>query len=159
MAGKVEIVPFGMKHFDAVIALWRKSEGVALGPDDAPSSICSYLARNRGMGSVATVGGRVVGAVMAGHDGRRGFIHHLAVDPTFRRRGLGRRLVDRCLRKLREAGIAKCHLFVMNRNKSGIAFWQKVGWTRRADISIMSMDLADKPRRRGKAREDNPCTC
>ena len=156
MDGKVEIVPFGMQHFDAVLRLWRKSEGIALGASDSRSSIRAYLARNGGMSSVAMSGGKVAGVVLAGHDGRRGFLHHLAVDPRFRRQGVGRGLVDRSLCQLRDAGMEKCHLFVINRNAGGIAFWKSVGWTSRTDITIMSKDIPRGSRRGrmpGKARK------
>jgi putative acetyltransferase len=87
-------------------------------------------------------GGRVVGAILAGHDGRRGYIHHLAVHPGRRRQGLGRRLVECALSALRAAGIQKVHIFIFNTNAAGIAFWKSVGWTPREEIGVISRAIA-----------------
>ena len=136
---RAEIEPFTIDAYDDVHALWVQAEGVGLHDySDSREGIAAYLERNPGLSFVATADGVVAGAVLAGHDGRRGYLHHLTVHPDFRRLGIGRRLVDRCLDALREAGIAKCHLFIFNTNESGIAFWESVGWTPRTDIGIVS---------------------
>jgi putative acetyltransferase len=134
----IEIHPFTMDAYDRVFALWQQCEGVGLSEADSPASIQAYLDRNPGMSFIATAGGTVVGAVLCGHDGRRGYIHHLAVHPQSRRRSVGRRLVDQCLSALRRTGVQKCHIFVFNQNQDGIAFWKSVGWTPRGDISLLS---------------------
>jgi ribosomal protein S18 acetylase RimI-like enzyme len=90
---------------------------------------------------ITQVDGVLAGAVLCGHDGRRGYIHHLAVHPQFRRLGIGAQLVDQCLNALREAHIQKCHLFIFNSNENGIAFWKAVGWTPRSDIRITSKSI------------------
>lgn len=133
-----------MRFYDDVLALWQASEGVGLSSADSRDNIAAYLQRNPGMSFVAIADGRVVGAVLAGHDGRRGYIHHLAVDQRFRRQGLGRQLVTRCLSALRWAGIEKCHLFIVNDNAGGTAFWESLGWQRRADIGIMSKSIGQR---------------
>ena len=134
----VEIRPFSIEVYDAVFALWQKCDGIGLSQADSREGIQRYLRRNPGMSFIARSGDAVVGAVLAGHDGRRGFIHHLAVDPGCRRRSVGRRLLERCLQSLAQAGIQKCHLFVMNHNREAIAFWQSVGWTARKDLGVRS---------------------
>src|SRR5438093_7698856 len=113
------------------MALWQRCEGIGLSGADSKDSIGAYLRRNAGMSFVVTVDGKIAGAALGGHDGRRGFIHHLAVDPRYHRQGVGRRLVERCLAALEQAGILKCHIFIFNRNEAGIAFWKSVGWTPR----------------------------
>jgi len=135
------IVPFTMEAYGEVIALWKQCEGIGLSEADAPECIKAYLERNPVMSFVAIDGGTVVGAVLCGHDGRRGYLHHLAVHPKARRCSLGRRLVDRCFESLRMAGIRKCHIFVINENRDGMAFWTSVGWTPRGDISIVSKEV------------------
>ena len=87
-------------------------------------------------------GDDLIGAVLSGHDGRRGYIHHLAVRTDWRGSGIGRGLVDRCLQALEEAGIQKCHLFIYTDNKNGMAFWQSVGWTARAELRVVSKMIA-----------------
>ena len=128
-----------------MFALWKQCEGVGLSAADECERIHAYLDRNPGMSFVATVDGKAVGAVLGGHDGRRGYIHHLAVHPTCRRQGLGRMLTQRCLMVLAASGIQKCHIFIFNTNAEGIAFWKSVGWTPRTDISVISKSIEPVP--------------
>jgi len=78
-----------------------------------------------------------------GHDGRRGYIHHLAVSKPYRCQGVGRALAGQCLSALRAAGIHKCHLFVFDDNQEAIAFWKKMGWTQRIELTVMSQYTAN----------------
>ncbi len=133
--------PLSLDHYDTVFTLWKECEGIGLSQADSRESIQGYLERNPNMSFVATSGDAVVGAVLCGHDGRRGYIHHLAVHPNYRRRALGRRLVQHSLAGLARDGIQKCHLFIMNHNQAGIAFWKSVGWTPRNDISVISKNI------------------
>jgi ribosomal protein S18 acetylase RimI-like enzyme len=130
--------PFTIDAYDRVIALWEQSDGVGLSSADSRESIQVYLERNPGMSFIAEQAGTLVGAVLCGHDGRRGYIHHLAVRPDCRRQGIGRKLVEKCLAALQEIGISKCHLFIFNQNLAGIRFWENIGWTRRSDIGVIS---------------------
>jgi ribosomal protein S18 acetylase RimI-like enzyme len=107
--------------------LWRATEGMALGPDDLRAGIKLYLARNRGLCFVATVGPKLVGTALCGHDGRRGILRHLAVRPEFRKQGIGRALVGKCLAGLAKQGIRKCNVFVMDYNQAGLRWWKKLG--------------------------------
>lgn len=124
--------------YEAVLALWQASDGVGLSDADAPDQIGRFLERNPGLSLVALVDDELVGAVLCGHDGRRGYLHHLAVHPDYRQRGIGRQLVQRCLAKLGEAGIQKCHLFVFKDNEGARTFWQRTGWTPRTELRMMS---------------------
>jgi N-acetylglutamate synthase len=134
----IVIRPFTMKAYASVLALWQQCEGIGLSEADSRPSIRAYLSRNPGMSFIALARGGVVGAVLAGHDGRRGYLHHLAVHPRWRRRGLGRRLVRRCLDALHRAGIRKCHIFVYRRNGQGLTFWSAESWAPRRDLMLMS---------------------
>jgi putative acetyltransferase len=127
-----------VQDYDEVLALWQTSEGVGLSDADSEESIGLYLARNPDISFVARDGEHLVGAVLCGHDGRRGYIHHLAVSESHRRQGLGRALVERCLSALRRAGIGKCHIFVFAANQDTIAFWKGIGWTQRVELVMMS---------------------
>ena len=132
---------FTIDDYDSVITLWQQTEGVGLSSADSRESIQAYLERNPGMSFIAVEDGILVGAVLSGHDGRRGYIHHLSVHPNYRGRGIGRQLVDRCLAALQAVGIQKCHLFIFHQNHNGIGFWQSLGWTRRSDIGVMSKNI------------------
>jgi len=129
--------------YDQVYALWQACEGVGLSAADEPQAIRAYLERNPGLSAVALDGGRVVGTVLCGHDGRRGYIHHLAVAQSHRRRGIGRALVERILSALMAQGIQKCHLFVFGENRQAIAFWERVGFSQRVELVMMSRQIAD----------------
>jgi ribosomal protein S18 acetylase RimI-like enzyme len=126
-----------LADYAAVFALWRGCEGIGLSDADRRLGIGAYLRRNPRLSFVAEAGGRIVGAVLCGHDGRRGYLHHLAVAPAWRRRGIGRVLVDAALGRLRAAGIAKCNLFLYRDNAGGRAFWRRHGWSARGDLVLM----------------------
>src|SRR2546421_4865159 len=95
--------------FDEVHRLWGKTEGVGLNESDSRPNVASYLERNSGMSFVARHGTKLVGAVLCGHDGRRGYLHHLAVAKKHRRKGLGKKLVAACFAQLARSGILKCN--------------------------------------------------
>ncbi len=130
-----------LDDFEACLDLWKASEGICLRKDDSRESMEAYLARNSGLSQVACLGDRLVGVVLCGHDGRRGFLHHLAVSREYRRKGIATSLVTRVIEALGAAGIDKCHIFVLNNNADGMAFWKKSGWIKRDDIELMSMDV------------------
>jgi len=127
--------------YEAVYKLWQVTEGVGLGESDSEHAICRYLARNEGLSLVARAQGEIVGAVLCGHDGRRGYLHHLAVDKRFRGRGYGKQLVEKCLTQLRELRIEKCNIFVYSTHQEGQAFWAGLGWMRRVDLEVVQKSL------------------
>jgi N-acetylglutamate synthase len=144
---------FRIEDFDAVIALWRRTEGVGLNESDTRRANTAYLRRNPKLSFVAEKDGRIIGAVLCGHDGRRGYLHHLAVSKRHRGRGIGRRLVNACLAKLRQAGIPKCNIFIFASNAEGMKFWTRTGWSLRTELRLMQIRLDDG----GGAREDCQC--
>jgi N-acetylglutamate synthase len=133
-----EILPFEIAAYEQVFSLWQRCEGVGLSSADSPEHIATYLERNPGMSFLAMDGENVIGAILSGHDGRRGYIHHLAVQDNYRRLGIGRQLVAHCAAALQKEGIQKCHLFIFHENQAGIAFWENIGWAFREDIRVMS---------------------
>lgn len=136
------ISPFTLDAYDKVMALWKESEGIGLSGADSKESVQSYLERNLNMSLTAEDSqGTLLGAVLCGHDGRRGYIYHLAVHPDHRRQGIGRKLVQECLAQLKAAGIQKCHIFIFEDNTSATDFWKGIGWTYRTDIRVISKDI------------------
>jgi ribosomal protein S18 acetylase RimI-like enzyme len=139
MTGKefvIDVMTLG--DCEEVLCLWRNTEGIGLHDNsDSQQGIADYLIRNPGLSFVGRREGRIIGAVLCGHDGRRGYLHHLAVAPDQRRQGLGRALVETCLAKLGSIGILKCNIFLFSDNEAGEGFWKHIGWRERADLKIM----------------------
>lgn len=127
-----------MDDYPAAYELWTEIEGMGLGEADSREAIAAFLDRNPGHSFVCIIDQQLVGTVLCGHDGRRGFLYHVAVSKHYRNRGIGRQLVDRALRSLKAAGITKCHLMVYADNLAGCRFWEKTGWLKRSDIILFS---------------------
>jgi ribosomal protein S18 acetylase RimI-like enzyme len=141
MSVGISIREMTMADYESAMTLWEKTEGIGLSQADSRENIGRFLSRNPGLSFVAIEDGTLVGAVMSGHDGRRGFLYHLAVAPEQRRRGTGRLLVEACLKELAKQGMQKCHIFVLADNESGKRFWRGTGWYERFDLTAMSHDL------------------
>lgn len=134
----IKITPMTISDYDEVVLLWQIVEGIGLrGFEDSKEGIAFYLDRNPGMSFVARQNSRLVGAVLCGHDGRRGCIYHLAVASEFCKQGIGRTLVDCCLSELNKAGILKCNIVVYANNTSGREIWKRIGWQEREDLVFM----------------------
>lgn len=132
------IEEMSISHYDDVVALWKASEGVVLSSVDSRDNIKRFLERNSGMSFVVMDNSKLVGAVLCSHDGRMGYLTHLAVDKDHRRKGLGRSLVGRCLYTLMSIGISKCTLLVMEYEAGAMAFWESIGLKGRVDLLMMS---------------------
>jgi ribosomal protein S18 acetylase RimI-like enzyme len=116
------------EDYDSVIALWSVTDGVELTDSDEKGPMQVFLERNPGLSFVACCGAELVGAVLCSQDGRRGYMHHLAVREEFRRHGIGSALVQECLLRLRQVGIRKCNIFIVPGNQEAITFWQHNGF-------------------------------
>jgi putative acetyltransferase len=122
--------------------LWEASEGIGLNESDTPEAIALFLDRNPGLSLVALdTAGVIVGTVLCGHDGRRVYLHHLAVTPSSRGRGLGRAMVNHCLASLQALGIPKCNIYLYANNERGRAFWTHEGWAVRDDLLVMQRGI------------------
>lgn len=141
MSEMFDIVPFTIGEYDEAIALWSRTPGMGLSSADGREQIARFLERNSGLSFAARAGGKLIGTALAGSDGRRGYLYHIAVDQERRRGGVGARLASACLGALAASGIEKCHLFLITGNELGAAFWSAVGWTRRDDIVVYSKNL------------------
>ncbi|WP_024647226.1 GNAT family N-acetyltransferase [Pseudomonas syringae] len=128
-----------MDDYDAVIELMSNTPGISIRDADSRESTARYLERNPGMSFVAEADGGLCGCVMCGHDGRRGYLQHLVVLPEYRKRGIAKELVERCLEGLEALGIYKCHLDVLKGNEAAGRYWLGQGWVLREDIDRYSM--------------------
>lgn len=136
----MEIRSMKIEDYDEVFAMWLITSKRALSSADSKENIEKYLNRNEGLSQVAVCDGKIVGTVLSGHDGRRGFIHHMAVLPEYRRHHIGRALAQKAIQKLTEEGIEKTHIFCYKDNKTGQGFWTDFGFVRRDDIYDFSYD-------------------
>ncbi|MFD2205208.1 GNAT family N-acetyltransferase [Kiloniella antarctica] len=121
-----------------LIELFSCTPGVTLREADSKEATTIYLDRNPGLSFVAESQGKIIGCVMSGHDGRRGYLQHLIVSPTARNQGLGEKLFQRCLSALANIGIDKTHIFVFKDNSLANTFWTAKGWSLRKDINQYS---------------------
>ena len=126
--------------YNEVRAMWQVTSKRALSKSDGREEICRYLKRNEGLSVVAQEDGKIIGAVLAGHDGRRGFLHHMAVLPGYRRHGVARQMAQEALEGLKREGIDKTHIFVFSDNQAGQAFWSSMGFLRRGDVNVYSSE-------------------
>ncbi|WP_432463945.1 MULTISPECIES: GNAT family N-acetyltransferase [unclassified Agarivorans] len=131
--------------YQAVMALWRQAEGMTLRDADSEQSIAAYLQRNPGLSFVAVAQQQLVGAVLAGTDGRRGYLQHLVVAKAYRSQGLGRQLVAQVVAAFKCQGIAKTHLFVHLDNLHAQQFYQSLNWFPRDEVRMFSFNASSNP--------------
>ncbi len=126
--------------YDSVIKLWRDTENLSLRDADSRENIGEYLVKNPGLSFVAIEENDIVGAVLVGTDGRRGYLQHLAVAPGSRMQGIGQKLVGEAVKSLDAIGIAKTHLFVLSDNMGAQVFYQSLGWYPRDEVRMFSFN-------------------
>ncbi len=141
MSGNIDTREFSIDDYDAAIRLWRRVEGLEIAEGDDREGLAQFLKRNRGLSRVAIDGAAIVGVALCGHDGRRGHVYHLAVDPAYQGCGLGKRLLDECLNGLRSAGMKRVIIMVADDNQRGAEFWKRQGWEEISGAIPMGIDL------------------
>ena len=133
--------------YDRVYALWLSTPGMGLNDkDDSREGIAAYLLRNPTTCFVAEENGCIVGAILSGHDGRRGYVSHTAVAGSCQRRGIGTALVQHMLAAMQAQGIRKVALLAFSNNEKGNAFWEKQGFTAREDLTYRNKALVELQR-------------
>ncbi len=134
----MEIRSMTINDYDEIFSLWKITSKRALSNADSRENIERYLNRNPDMSKVAVENGKIIGTVLAGHDGRRGFIHHMAVLPEYRRKHIGHKLAVEAIRRIASDGIEKTHIFCYQDNITGQDFWSSLGFTKRGDLFVFS---------------------
>jgi ribosomal protein S18 acetylase RimI-like enzyme len=137
----ISLLPMSIDDFPGMIALWKSLPGIGLSSADEREKLAEFIEKNARTCFVLKTEGGVVGTILGGNDGRRGYIYHLAVEPKYRKYGYGKILVNAVLENFKLDGIQKSHIFVISDNREGIDFWQHIGWALRDDVLIMSKDL------------------
>lgn len=131
--------------YEQIYALWMRIKGFAIRSiDDSYEGIARFLKRNPSTSVVAIVDEKVVGAILCGHDGRRGCFYHVCVDPDYRRQGIGKEMVSYCLNALRKEEINNVTLIAFAQNDIGNSFWHHVGWLEREDLNNYDFNLNEK---------------
>ena len=138
---EIQTREFLINDYEAAVELWKRVEGLDIAEGDDRESVRRFLGQNRGLSRVATDGSTIVGAALCGHDGRRGYIYHLAVDPAYQGRQLGKRLVEECLAGLRHAGLERANILVAKDNPRGRDFWRRTGWEDLEGAAAMGIDV------------------
>ena len=134
-----------IEDYEQVRTLWMKIKGFGIrSVDDSREGIVRFLKRNPATSVVAEVDGKIVGAILCGHDGRRGCLYHVCVDEQYRMRGIGKAMVVFAMEALKKEQINKVSLIAFTKNDIGNAFWKEIGWTRREDLNYYDFTLNEK---------------
>lgn len=142
MNESIQIRIMTIADYDALYDLWLHIPGMGLNTtDDSREGIAQYLKRNPTTCFVAEADGKLIGVIMAGHDGRRGFIYHTAVLPEHRKQGIAMALVDHAMQALEAEGIHKTALVVFASNELGNGFWEHIGFTKREDLVYRNRNI------------------
>jgi ribosomal protein S18 acetylase RimI-like enzyme len=131
-----------IEDYEGVSALWKTINGFAIrSVDDSREGVEAFLRRNPTTSVVAEEDGRIVGAILCGHDGRRGCLYHVCVHKDYRRHGIGKAMVVKCMQELKNEKINKVSLIAFTKNDIGNAFWNCIGWTKREDLNYYDFTL------------------
>ena len=131
------ITEFSMKYYLNVIQIWRES-GISVGSSDTKEEIKKALDRNPELFLVGLIGKKIIAVVIGAFDGRRGYVHHLAVSPKYQKKGYGRLIMEELNRRFKNLNVHKVHLFIEKYNEGVINFYKKLGWEIRNDLIMMS---------------------
>ncbi len=144
--GKViEIRRMEPADYDRIYALWKTIKGFGIRSiDDSREGVERFLKRNPTTSVVAEAQGEIVGAILCGHDGRRGCFYHVCVKEEYRKHGIGKRMAQAAMEALREEHISKVNLIAFRSNEVGNRFWQRMGWTYREDLNYYDITLNEE---------------
>ena len=138
----MQLRPMTIDDYEKVHSLWMTIKGFAIRSiDDSKEGVERFLRRNPSTSVVAEEDGMIVGAILCGHDGRRGCLYHVCVHPDYRLRGIGKSMVVFCMKALKDEHISKVSLIAFTANDIGNAFWKTIGWTKREDLNYYDFVL------------------
>ncbi len=141
----------------ACLELWKETEALVMRiAADNKASVTGFLDRNQGLSFVAEAEGELIGNILCGHDGRCGYVYHLAVSQRSRREGLASAMLAYSIEALRKQGIAHCHTFVAFRNLTALKFWRSVGGNLRPDLRVVTIDVEERLPPAGKGWSHGP---
>ncbi|WP_346879865.1 GNAT family N-acetyltransferase [Clostridium sp. UBA3061] len=138
----MEIVEMKISNYEDIFKLWTSTPGMGLrNLDDSKEGIDKFLRRNPATNFIAEEDGKIVGSILCGHDGRRGYIYHTAVDMRYRGKGIGKKIVNSVINALKREGINKAALVVFTNNEVGNGFWRSMGWEKREDLNYYNSSI------------------
>lgn len=142
---EITIRPMQQSDYPNVYQLWKTIKGFGIrSMDDSEEGVARFLRRNPSTSMVAEAGGQMVGAILCGHDGRRGCFYHVCVREGYRKQGIGKNMAVKAMKALQEEGINKVCLIAFKKNEVGNSFWKSVGWTFREDLNYYDFVLNDE---------------
>ena len=147
MSGTMDVIirEMKMEDYDQVYALWTEIKGFGIRTvDDSREGVERFLRRNPTTSVVAVQNGRIIGNILCGHDGRTGCFYHVCVEASYRKHGVGYRMVWAAMEALHREGVSKISLIAFKQNQVGNAFWKGIGWTEREDINSYEFILNEK---------------
>ena len=134
---KMKIEKFKIESYDEVVGLWRKA-GIEIVSSDTIDEVTRVLNRNPDLFLIGRVQEKIIAVVMGAFDGRRGYVHHLAVDPDYQKMGFGKSIMEALIEQFRTKNIQKVHLFIEKTNKPVVEFYNNLGWDVREELIMMS---------------------
>ena len=140
----MQIRTMTIADYEKVYALWMSCKNMGFNDiDDSKEGIARFLERNPNTSFVAIENDELLGIILGGHDGRRGYIYHMSVAENHRKKGIGSALVEKCLESFKNEKISKVALLVFKYNETGNAFWEKQGFILREDINYRNISLRE----------------
>jgi ribosomal protein S18 acetylase RimI-like enzyme len=131
-----------LEDYDQVYELWSGIKGFAIRTmDDSREGVEKFLKRNPATSVVAELEGNIIGAILCGHDGRRGCMYHVCVAEEYRKHGVGQQMALEAMEALKAEGINKVSLIAFKSNIVGNKFWRKIGWNFRDDLNYYDFTL------------------
>lgn len=145
MDNNVTLQVMQIEHYEQVYSLWMSIDGFGIRSiDDSKEGVARFLRRNPTTSVVAIADGKIVGAILCGHDGRRGCFYHVCVSPDYRKRGIGKAMAVFCMKELQKEHINKVSLIAFKSNTVGNKFWKSAGFTFRDDLNYYDFSLNDE---------------
>lgn len=138
----MQIKNFIIDDYENAYKLWTNTKGMGMRSlDDSKDGIAKFLKRNPSTNFVAKIDNEIVGVILSGHDGRRGYIYHAAVNISYRNQGVGTKLLEAVYKSMKEEGINKVALVVFKTNGIGNTFWKSSGFEERNDLNYYNISL------------------
>lgn len=142
---QISIRVMTMEDYEEVHKLWMEISGFGIRSiDDSKEGVERFIKRNPTTSMAAFHEGKLIGSILCGHDGRRGCLYHVCVKESYRKHGIGQRLVQACLEALKEEHINKVNLIAFQKNEVGNRFWRGLGWTFREDVNYYECVLNEE---------------